>query len=313
SCLMSCEIEIEVAIWLKAFEEFARGWIPLPNRDILEVHGERPEGNMEQLKTMKVNEPKLDTSLLYVNSLVCFWKIYQKDGSFRMCIDNQELNNLTIKNHYPLPRIDDLFVQLQGSQYFSKIDLRSGYHQFRVCEEDIPKTAFRTRYRHFEFTVMPFGLTNDHAHIFDQKDLNMHQRQWIELFSDYDYEIRYHLGTQSEASKGVNALAKRLKGLDRQLERKEDGGLYLSERIWVPVYCDLRTLIMNEAHTTRYSIHPGADKMYYDLRGLYWWPRMKKDISMYVSKCLTCSKDPRDFFNSHRFPSGNGRISIWTS
>ncbi|GKB72533.1 putative reverse transcriptase domain-containing protein [Tanacetum coccineum] len=81
-----------------------------------------------------------------------------------------------------------------------------------------------------------------------------------------------------------------LKGLDKQFERKEDGGLYLAKRIWVPVYGNLRTLIMNEAHATRYSIHPRADKMYYDLRGLYWWPRMKKDIAMYVSKCVTCSK-----------------------
>nr|GFC93032.1 putative reverse transcriptase domain-containing protein [Tanacetum cinerariifolium] len=74
-----------------------------------------------------------------------------------------------------------------------------------------------------------------------------------------------------------------LKGLDNQLERKEDGGLYLVEQIWVPVYGNLRTLIMNEAYATRYSIHPGTNKIYYDLRGLYWWPRMKKDIAMYVA------------------------------
>ncbi|GJR97607.1 putative nucleotidyltransferase, ribonuclease H [Tanacetum coccineum] len=92
------------------------------------------------------------------NQPVLFVK--NKDGSFHMCIDYRELNKLTIKNRYPLPRIDDLFDQLQGSLYFSKINLRSGYHQLRVSEEDIPKTAFRTRYGHFEFTVMPFGLTN---------------------------------------------------------------------------------------------------------------------------------------------------------
>nr|GFA52834.1 putative reverse transcriptase domain-containing protein [Tanacetum cinerariifolium] len=98
------------------------------------------------------------------------------------------------------------------------------------------------------------------------------------------------LEAQSEASKNTSTPMEILKGLDKQLERKEDGGLYLAERIWVPVYGNLRTLIMKEAHAMRYSIHPGADKMYYDPRGLYWWPRMKKDIAMYVVICLTCSK-----------------------
>ncbi|GJU33073.1 putative reverse transcriptase domain-containing protein [Tanacetum coccineum] len=86
--------------------------------------------------------------------------VKKKDGSFRMCIDYRELNKLTVKNRYPLPRINDLFDQLQGSSVYSKIDLRSGYHQLCIKEDDIPVTAFRTRYSHFEFQVMPFGLTN---------------------------------------------------------------------------------------------------------------------------------------------------------
>ncbi|GKE33782.1 putative reverse transcriptase domain-containing protein, partial [Tanacetum coccineum] len=86
--------------------------------------------------------------------------VKKKDRAFRMCIDYRELNKLTVKNRYSLPRIDDLFDQLQGSSVYSKIDLRSSYHHLRVREEDIPKTAFRTRYGHYEFQVMPFGLKN---------------------------------------------------------------------------------------------------------------------------------------------------------
>ncbi|GKD52868.1 putative reverse transcriptase domain-containing protein [Tanacetum coccineum] len=134
---------------------------------ILRVHGERAVGITKALKCVKEDEPKLkDISVVrefedvFPEDLSGLPPQWQKDGSLRMCIDYRELNKLTVKNRYPLPRIDDLFDQLQGSRFFSKIDLWSGYHQLRVHENDIPKMAFRTRYGNFEFTVMPFGLTN---------------------------------------------------------------------------------------------------------------------------------------------------------
>nr|GEW29336.1 putative reverse transcriptase domain-containing protein [Tanacetum cinerariifolium] len=202
-----------------------------------------------------------------------------------------------------------------------------------VRDEDIPKTAFRTRYGHYEFqgfaaalaVLKPERLKVDKAR--NQKELNMRQRRWLELLSDYDCKIRYHPGkgnvvadalsrkvrpkplrvralvltiglnlpvqilkAQIEARNKENYGAEDLCKMIKKLESRTDGTLCLRNRSWVPCLGDLRTLIMHESHKSKYSIHPGSDKMYQDLKKLYWWPNMKADITTYVDKCMTCAK-----------------------
>nr|GEU69180.1 reverse transcriptase [Tanacetum cinerariifolium] len=139
----------------------------------------------------------------YGNKLLTIQGYGSNDGSnSRMCIDYRELNKLTVKNHYPLLMVDDLFDQLQGSSVYSKIDLRSGYHQLIVREDDIPKTVVKTRYGHYKFQVMPFGLTNA-----SEKELNTRQCRWLELLSDFDYEIRYHPGKANVVANATTSLS----------------------------------------------------------------------------------------------------------
>ncbi|GKF08929.1 putative reverse transcriptase domain-containing protein, partial [Tanacetum coccineum] len=184
-------------------------------------------------------------------------------------------------------------------------------------------------WRHYLYGTKSVIYTDHKSlqHIFDQKELNIRQRRWIELFSDYECEIRYHpgkanavadalsrkervklkrvremamtiqsgvkrmiLAAQSEAFKQENAPAERLHDLDQQMKKKKDESLYFMDRIWVPLVGGVRTIIIDKAHKSRYSVHPGEDKMYHDLRDMYCWSGMKKDITTYVSKCLTCSK-----------------------
>ncbi|GJS97958.1 reverse transcriptase domain-containing protein [Tanacetum coccineum] len=373
------------------------------------------------------------------------------DGLLRMCIDYRELNKLTVKNRYPLPRIDDLFDQLQGSRFFSKIDLRSVfmdlmnrvckpyldkfvivfiddiliysktkedhevhlglvlellmneklYAKFSKCLQEVhfvghvvnqngihvePSKIEASKKKLFEASpnlkktgdapvlTLPDGVEDfvvycdasnqglgcvlmqrgkviayasrqlktheknytthdlelgavvfalktwrhylygtksviymDHKslqHIFDQKELNMRQRRWIELFSDYECEIRYHPGKANVVADALSrkerlkprcvkamAMSVQIGMRERiQMEKKEGESLYFMDRIWVPLAGGMRTVVMDKAHKSKYSVHPGANKMYYDLRDMYWWPRMKRDIATYVSKCLTCSK-----------------------
>ncbi|GJY04018.1 putative reverse transcriptase domain-containing protein [Tanacetum coccineum] len=278
--------------------------------------------------------------------------VKKKDGSFRMCIDYRELNKLTVKNRYPLPRIDDLFDQLQGSSVYSKIDLRSGYHQLRIKEEDIPITAFRTRYGHFEFQVIPFGLTNvpvvfmdlmnrvckpyldkfvivfiDDILVYskDEKEHRRHLKIILELLKKERFAPILALpeGTEDfvvyydESLKGYGAvLMQREKVItyaSQQLKVHEENYATHDLELGAVVFgLRLRDLVMHESHKSKYSIHPGSDKMYQDLKLLYWWPNMKAYFATYVSKCLTCAKVKAE----HQKSSGllqQPEILVWKS
>ncbi|GJT42586.1 putative reverse transcriptase domain-containing protein [Tanacetum coccineum] len=197
-----------------------------------------------------------------------------------------------------------------------------------------------------------YTVFTDHKslqHILNQKELNMRQRRWLELLSDYDCEIRYHLGkanvvidalskkkrepplrvralvmtiglnlpkqildAQTDARKPENIKNEDVRGMllenskdpekfrTEKLEPRADGTLCFNGKSWLPCYGDLRTVIMHESHKSKYFIHPGSDKMYQDMKKLYWWPNMKANIATYVSKCLTCAKVKAE----HQRPSG---------
>ncbi|GJS03950.1 putative reverse transcriptase domain-containing protein [Tanacetum coccineum] len=272
--------------------------------------------------------------------------VKKKDGSFWMCIDYRELNKLTVKNQYSLPRIDDLFDQLQGLTVYSKIDLRSGYHQLRVREEDILKTTFRTRYGHYEFQVMPFGLTNAPAiimdlisvkkeelyakfskcefwlskvqflgHVIDSEGIHIDPakiesiKDWTPMMKLTQKSVKFDCGEKAEAT--FQLLKQKL--CSAPILALPEG----SENF--VVYCDashkgLGAVLMQREKVIAYTSRQlkskysihPGSKMYQDLKKLYWWPNIKAEIATYVSKYLTYAKVKIEY----QKPS-TGQDTIW--
>nr|GEW17179.1 hypothetical protein [Tanacetum cinerariifolium] len=259
--------------------------IPLPDGKVLRVLGERPKEKAKLLINAKASDKKQEEIVVVrdfpevflddLSGLSPVWEIKFRielipravpiaKSPYRLAsseLEELELNKFPIKNHYSQPRIEDLFDQLQ-----------------------------RTRYRHFEFTIMPFGLTNAPVVFMDL--MNRVCRPYLDKFVIVFIEdILIYSKTREEYVKLLRILTAQKevvdesiglqKGLDKMMKQRSGRTLYYLDRIWVPLKGDVRTLIMDEAHKSKYSVHPGADTMYYDLRDRYWWPGMKKDTTEY--------------------------------
>nr|GEX90484.1 hypothetical protein [Tanacetum cinerariifolium] len=251
--------------------------------------------------------------------------VKKKDESFRMCINYRELNKLIVKNRYPLPRIVDLFDQLQGPSIYS-------YHQLRIAKTMTKLTQKTVKFDWGEHEEAAFQLLKqklcsasilalprgnevfavycDASHkglgtilmkrekviAYASRQPKVHEKN----YTTHDLELGAILNAQAEAMKEENVREENLCGMNKEFDTRAGEMLCIKKRSWVPRFRGLKDLIMNDSYKSKYSIHPGLDKMYNDLKKLYWWPNMKADIATYVSKYLTCAKVKAE----HQRPSG---------
>ncbi|GJX25992.1 putative reverse transcriptase domain-containing protein [Tanacetum coccineum] len=248
--------------------------------------------------------------------------------------------------------LGDVLMQREKVISYASRQLKIHEKNYTTHDLELGSVVFSLKlWRHYLYGSKCTVVTDHKSlqHIFNQKELNMRQRCWLELLSDYDCEIRYHLGkanvvadalsrkewskplrvralvmtigldlpkqilnAQTKARKPENIKNEDVGGMllenskdpkkvrTEKLEPCADGTLCFNGRSWLPCYGDLSTMIMHESHKSKYSIHPGSDKMYQDMKKLYWWPNMKSNIATYVSKCLMCAKVKAE----HQRPSG---------
>nr|GEU31960.1 hypothetical protein [Tanacetum cinerariifolium] len=252
--------------------------ILLEGGEVLRVQGERTLGGMKTLMSTKAEEPELSDIPIVRDFIEVFPEDFlglppQQQVEFR--IDLIPGATPVVKSPYRLApsEMQELSEQLQELQTKEDHEVH-----LKLVLELLKKERLYAK--------------------FSKCDLWLQGVHFLGLVVNHN---GIHVDpTQIEAFKEENAPAERLHGLDQQMERKEDKSLYFMDRIWVSLVGGGRTINMDEAHKTRYSVHPRADKMYYDLRDMYWWPTMKRDIATYVSKCLTCSKVKVE----HQRPSG---------
>ncbi|GJZ83275.1 putative reverse transcriptase domain-containing protein [Tanacetum coccineum] len=252
--------------------------IPLPNGKTLRVLGEKPEEKMRHLMSAKTEKQKLKDIFVVRN--------FPEEVQFLGHVINGDGIHVD-PNFSKIAKPLTILTQKNKTYDWGEEQEEA----FQILKDkfcNAPVLALPDRPKDFILKIHEKNYTTHDLELGAVKELNKRQRRWIELFNDYDCEIRYHIGKENVVADALSrkerVKPKRFQAMNMaiqssiKMEHRSDRAWYYLDRKWVPLTGDVRTLIIDKAHKSKYSVHPGADKMYYDLRDMYWWPRMKKDI-----------------------------------